>query len=108
MPIAEEVSDFATEKDITPRGKQTPTQIAESAAQSARAERTERHEEIIKKLEKVAKDFGFNPFKEEWSKLSVEDRSAIGLNERNRIGAIANSTPVEPMQTGRQPGADDE
>jgi RecT family len=108
MPIAEEVGDYAEEKDITPRSKTSPTQIAQNAAQSSRPERTERHEEIIKKLEAVAKQFGFDPFKEEWSKLPREDRAAIGLGERDRIGAIANSTPVEPMQTSREPGDNDE
>ncbi|WP_250481864.1 recombinase RecT [Caballeronia sp. NCTM5] len=108
MPIAEEVGDYMPEKDITPREKQTPTQIAQNAAQSARPERTERHAKIIKQLEEVAKQFGFDPFKEEWSKLPREDRAAIGLEERNRIGNLANATPVEPMQTSREPGADDE
>jgi hypothetical protein len=109
MPIAEEISDHESiEKDITPRAKQTPTQIAQAAQQSARPERTERHEKIIKQLEEVAKQFGFTPFKEEWSKLPREDRAAIGLGERDRIGNLANATPVEPMETSREPGADDE
>jgi RecT family len=102
MPIAEEVSDYQTEKDITPRGNQTPTQIAQKAAEAARPERTERHTEIIQALETVAKELGFEPFKEEWSKLSKEDRSAIGLRERDRIAEIANSTPVEPNEPGEK------
>lgn len=104
MPIAEEVGDYLpTERDITPREKQSPAQIAQSAAQSSRPERSEHHEKIIAALETVAKELGFEPFKEEWSKLSKEDRAAIGLNERNRIAEIANSTPVDPTD-----GASDE
>ncbi|MDR5784096.1 hypothetical protein QCE63_32260 [Caballeronia sp. LZ065] len=99
MPIAEEVGDYLpAERDITPREKQSPAQIAQSAAQSSRPERSEHHEKIIAALETVAKELGFEPFKEEWSKLSKEDRAAIGLNERNRIAEIANSTPVDPNE----------
>lgn len=116
IPIAEEVMDIEpVERDITPRA--TPAQIAHNAADSSRPARTERHDEIVKKLEDVARNLGFEPFKEEWSKLSRDDRAAIGLNERNRIGAIA-SAPVAQQQTDgapqddgagqREPGVDDE
>ncbi|MBR8279757.1 hypothetical protein [Burkholderia vietnamiensis] len=116
IPVAEEVMDIEpVERDITPRA--TPAQIAHNAADSSRPARTERHDEIVKKLEDVARNLGFEPFKEEWSKLSRDDRAAIGLNERNRIGAIA-SAPVAQKQTDgapqedgtgqREPGGDDE
>jgi hypothetical protein len=100
---AERIVDMGAAQEV----KRSPTEIAQRAAEDTRPKRTEYHDEVVKKLEKIAKEFGFEPFKEEWSKLSVEDRSAIGLNERNRIGAIANSTPVETTEQ-RQPGADDE
>ncbi|AVR10269.1 hypothetical protein [Burkholderia thailandensis] len=116
IAVAEEVMDIEpVERDITPRA--TPAQIAHNAADSSRPARTERHDEIVKKLEDVARNLGFEPFKEEWSKLSRDDRAAIGLNERNRIGAIA-SAPVAQKQTDgapqddgagqREPGGDDE
>lgn len=112
IAIAEEISDYPTEKDITP-AKQTPAQIAQSAADNSRPERTEHHMKIIAALETVAKELGFEPFKEEWSKLPKEDRAAIGLNERNRIAELANAQTVQPVDDApidgdRQPGADDE
>ncbi|MEX3972221.1 hypothetical protein [Paraburkholderia caribensis] len=112
IPVAEEVMDIEpVERDITPRA--TPKQIAQDAADKARPERTEHHAKLIAKLEGVALNLGFEPFKEEWSKLSKEDRSAIGLNERNRIAELANAQTVQPADDApadgdRQPGADDE
>lgn len=120
IAIAEEVMDYEPiEKDITP-GKQAPAQIAQKAADAARPARTERHDKIVSALETVAKDLGFDPFKEEWSKLPKEDRAAIGLRERDRIALLAgqpatpaaNQTVVDDdgvIENGsRQPGADDE
>ncbi|MEX3556557.1 MAG: hypothetical protein VB131_08510 [Burkholderia gladioli] len=117
IPVAEEVMDIEpVERDITPRA--TPAQIASSAATNARPARTAAHEQIIARLEGVARDLGFDPFKEEWTKLSKEDRSAIGLNERDRIAAIAGgpttqqqSSDAPPQDDGagqREPGGDDE
>jgi hypothetical protein len=108
IAIAEEVMDVEpVARDITPRA--TPTQIAQNAAETARPQRTERHAEIIAALETVAKELGFDPFKEEWSKLPKEDRAAIGLNERDRIAALANAQTVQPSDEGqRHPGDGDE
>lgn len=114
IAITEEVMDYSTiEKDITP-GKQAPAQIAQQAADKTRPERTERHVEIIANLEKISTELGFEPFKEEWSKLPRDDRAAIGLGERDRIAALA-GTQAQPAleappadDAQRQPGADDE
>lgn len=115
MSIREEVSDFThIEKDITP-AKQTPIQIAQKAADAVRPERTERHVSIIAALETVAKELGFEPLKEEWSKLQKEDRAAIGMVELNRIKEIALSGAVQTVDENgviengaREAGADDE
>jgi hypothetical protein len=117
IQIAEEVMDIPTEKDITPQ-KQTPAQIGQKAIDQARPERTARHDTIVAALEKVAKELGFEPFKEEWSKLPKEDRAAIGLRERDRITAISQSQPIDAKGTvdedgvienaTREAGADDE
>lgn len=118
IQIAEEVMDIAPEKDITPQ-KQAPAQIAQKAADAARPERTERHEAIIGALEKVAEELGFEPFKEEWTKLPKEDRAAIGLRERDRIALLAGQPPaatetvvdadgVVIENAEREPGGDDE
>lgn len=112
IPIAEEVMDIEPiEHDITPRA--TPAQIASNAATSARPARTEAHTKIIARLEEVARNLGFEPFKEEWSKLSRDDRAAIGLNERNRIAQLAggpqahqhpDSAPQDNGAGQREPG----
>jgi hypothetical protein len=115
IAITEEVMDYSTiEKDITP-GKQAPAQIAQQAAATTRPERTERHVEIIARLEKISVELGFEPFKEEWSKLPRDDRAAIGLGERDRIALLAGTAPdpqpavEDPADDAqRQPGADDE
>ncbi|MEX3630423.1 MAG: hypothetical protein VB138_14220 [Burkholderia sp.] len=104
IPITEEVIDIEpVERDITPRA--TPAQIASSAATNARPARTEAHTQIIARLEGVARNLGFDPFKEEWTKLSKEGRSAIGLNERDRIAAIAGG-PATQQQTDGAPQDD--
>lgn len=115
IPIAEEVMDIEPiEHDITPRA--TPAQIASNAATSARPARTEAHTKIIARLEEVARNLGFEPFKEEWSKLSRDDRAAIGLNERNRIAQLAGGPQAQQQTDGapqdegagqREPGSDD-
>lgn len=116
MPIAEEIMDVEhVERDITPRA--TPAQIAQNAADTARPARTEKHDAIVKRLEGIARELGFDPFKEEWSKLPKEDRAAIGTRERDRIAAIANAETVpqtdqaaegNQQDSGREPGGDDE
>jgi len=113
--VAEEAMDMPTEKDITPQ-KETPKQIGQKAIDQARPERTERHETIITALETVAKELGFEPFKEEWSKLPKEDRAAIGLRERDRIALLAAAPAAGPVvdadgvieNGAREAGADDE
>ncbi|WP_253195856.1 hypothetical protein [Burkholderia cenocepacia] len=73
----------------------------------------------MKKLEDVARNLGFEPFKEEWTKLSRDDRAALGLRERDRIAAIAGAPVVHQQTDGapqddghgagqREPGGDDE
>ncbi|KVS07795.1 RecT family recombinase [Burkholderia vietnamiensis] len=108
--------DYATGQPINMQ-RATPSQIAHNAAGNTRPARTERHDEIVKKLEDVARNLGFEPFKEEWSKLSRDDRAAIGLNERNRIAELAGAQQVQrqtdsaPQEDGagqREPGVDDE
>ncbi|SAL26138.1 recombinase RecT [Caballeronia telluris] len=98
MPIAEEVSDFATEKDITPRGKQTPTQIAQAAQQSAQIARTDKHENMIADLELIAKEGGPEPLAAAWGRMTKEDRKAIGPDELNRLKAMAGAEDVTPNE----------
>lgn len=106
--VAEEVMDIEVVNAPSSAGRRSPTQIAQNAAESARPPRTQRHEEIIKNLETVAKEWGFEPFKEEWSKLARDDRAAIGLSERDRISALAQSSTVESSAAQPAAGAGDE
>lgn len=111
----DELQDGEAHMNQNSSARQTPAQVAQRAADNARPQRTQRHTEIIAKLEKVAKELGFEPFKEEWTKLPKEDRAAIGTRERDRIAELANATTVpptdesqQPADAQRQPGADDE
>lgn len=114
----DELQDGAAYINQNPSAKQTPAQVAQRAADNARPQRTERHEKIIAALETVAKELGFEPFKEEWTKLPKEDRAAIGIRERDRIAELASAQTVQPSDAqpadepaglgDRQPGADDE
>lgn len=114
IQIAEEVGDYPTEKDITPT-RQTPTQIAQSAAEKARPALEDRHSDIITHLEGVAQQYGADALAESWSKLTKEDRKAIGADELNRLKNLAavdvetttEEQPAEPPAE-REPGSDDE
>jgi len=88
MPVAEEVMDLPP-IDITPHNA-PPAQVA--AASLPKVERTEAHTKMIEKLELLAYESGFETFKEAWAALPKEDRAAIGLSERDRIGAIGKET----------------
>lgn len=76
---------------------QTPKAVARPA-------RTERHDSMVADFETVAREQGFESFKEAWSRLSAEDRKAIGLAERDRIGAIGQETDAV-RQGGASQGA---
>jgi hypothetical protein len=115
IQIAEEVGDYPAERDITP-ARQTPTQIAQSAAETARPALENRHGDIIRHLESVAQQYGGDALSESWSKLTKEDRKAIGADELNRLKKLA-AVDVEPQTTEqsqeevpveREPGSDDE
>lgn len=115
IPIAEEVGDYPTEKDITP-AKPSPAQIAQSAAEKARPALEDRHAVIITNLEGIAKQYGAEALAESWSKLTKEDRKAIGADELSRLKNLA-ATDVQTTQEesqaedeppAREPGSDDE
>ncbi|HDR9081280.1 TPA: hypothetical protein QDA98_003891 [Burkholderia vietnamiensis] len=122
MGGAEEAMDYEPiERDITPRA--TPAQIARQAADSTHVERDDRHVDLIRNLEKVASEYGSDALAEAWSKLTKDDRKAIGTDELNRLKKLA-ATDATPQQEGcettrdaamqddgagqREPGVDDE
>lgn len=101
MPIAEEIADHAPiEKDITPRGKQSPTQIAQAAQQSAQITRTEKHKSMIADLELIAKEGGPEPLAAAWGRMTKEDRKAIGPDELNRLKSLAGAEDVATNDGG--------
>ncbi|MCA8427826.1 recombinase RecT [Burkholderia seminalis] len=96
--------DYGTGQPIsTPRA--TPTQIARQAADSTRVERDDRHVELIRNLEKVASEYGSDALAEAWSKLTKEDRKAIGTDELNRLKKLA-ATDATPQQEGHETARD--
>lgn len=108
IQIAEEVGDYPVEKDITP-ARQSPAQIAQQAADNARVERTDRHADIILDLETVANNYGSEALAEAWSKLTKEDRKAIGTKELERLKDIAGVEVIaDTVEEVREPGSDDD
>lgn len=92
IPQTEELLSYAPSAmspNELPRNA-TPSQIASAAA--PKAERTEAHDKIVAELEHVAFKEGFEAFKAKWAALPKDDRAAIGLTERDRIGAIGLET----------------
>ncbi|MFC4518582.1 recombinase RecT [Cupriavidus pinatubonensis] len=99
MPIAEEIGDYPTEKDITP-ARQTPAQIAQAALPQP-AERDDRLLNIIADLELVAKEGGAEPLANAWGGLTKEDRKAIGPDELNRLKSLTGEgEPEQEQQNG--------
>jgi hypothetical protein len=77
---------------------------------ATRPARTPRHDTLIAELEQTARAEGFEVFKTKWAALSKEDRAAIGLGERDRIGSIGQDSDeqrqAETATTGTGTGAD--
>jgi hypothetical protein len=65
-------------------------------AKVERPQRTERHAKLIAELEALARESGFDTFKDAWAAMPKEDRAAIGVAERDRIGAIGREHEPEP------------
>ena len=112
IQIAEEVSDYPAEKDITPSRHVSGAEIA-AAALPKPAERDDRLLGMIVDLEKVASDYGSEALAGAWANLTKEDRKAIGPNELTRlkqVAAVGETPPAtdEAQSEDRQPGGDDE
>lgn len=89
MPIAEEIMDIVAEAHASNRPYLA---VTAPIGDKPGATRTPEIEAKIGELEKVAKEKGFEAFKNEWSKLPKETRAAIGLNERDRIGELGTAS----------------
>ncbi len=88
----DELEEGAMNQDVLPRNA-PPAQVA--AASLPKVERTEAHLKLIEKLEMLAYESGFETFKEAWAALPKDDRAAIGIAERDRIGAIGAETDAK-------------
>ncbi|MEM5429372.1 recombinase RecT [Cupriavidus oxalaticus] len=106
MPIAEEIGDYPTEKDITP-ARQTPAQIA-TAALPQPAERDDRLNTIIADLEFIAQEGGAGSLADAWGgktklpcgvQMTVVERKALGSGELDRLKLM---TGEEEPQAGEQ------
>jgi len=74
------------------KGKKKLYEIKAMATQKAQIERparTDRHINMIADFELLAREQGFEAFKAAWERTAKEDRAAIGISERDRIGKIA-------------------
>lgn len=90
----DELEQIQPEKEINPARppRQTGTQAGEAArAQSAvKCDPAER-EALIEKLELIASEYGVEAYAEEWSKLSKDQRKAVGTPEHERLKKVAAS-----------------
>jgi hypothetical protein len=91
MPIAEEVMDIPTEKNVTPR--QSGVQIAEAARQTPIVESPDR-QNLIFDLEALASDQGIDAYEAAFKALSPMQRKLLGADEHNRLKAIAQNHNV--------------
>lgn len=101
IPIAEEIGDYPTEKDITPPRNAKPAEIAKAALPKP-AERDERLTTIIGDLEFIAQEGGAASLGDAWSgksklpcgvQMTPADRKAIGNAELDRLKALAECEP---------------
>lgn len=92
----DELQDGADMGIGRPPANASATQIAAAAA--AKVERTDKHAKLIQDLEMLAYNEGFEAFKAKWASLPKEDRAAIGLGERDRIGAVGQETDAKAKE----------
>lgn len=87
------------EKELNPL-RQTGTQAAESARKivpPANEVEDDARKALIARLEMVAKEYGIEPYAEEWSKLTKQQRKMVGGDEHERLkGLAATKKPKEP------------
>lgn len=89
------------EKEINPQPKrQTGTQAAEAAKQSAAAQfDPAERAELVANLEKIATEYGTDAYAETWSKLSKLERHMVGADEHARLKVVAASIAGNASET---------
>lgn len=88
------------EVEINPITKrQSGAQVAEAARQSAVEYDPEARAKLLETLENVAEQYGVEAYAEEWSKLTKEQRKAIGAAEHERLKKVAASIQAESVET---------
>jgi len=113
------------EREINPL-RQTGAQAAETARKlpaPANEAEADARAALITRLEMVAKEYGIEPYAEEWSKLTKQQRKMVGGDEHERLKGLAATKSPKPApgvsdaapadsagatdQPQREPGADD-
>ena len=97
MAIVEEVRDYPEEKDITPQRNASPAQIAQAALPQP-AERDDRLLNMIADLELVAQEGGAESLAAAWSRMTKEDRKAIGPDELARLKSLTGEVEPEAQE----------
>lgn len=89
------------EKEINPQPKrQTGTQAAEQAKQSAAAQFDPAERAVmVSNLEKIATEYGTEAYAETWSKLTKQERHMIGADEHARLKIVAASIAGDSAET---------
>lgn len=98
---AEVIADFQPEKEINPQPKrQTGTQAAEQAKQSAAAQFDPAERAVmVSNLEKIATEYGTEAYAETWSKLTKQERHMVGADEHARLKIVAASIAGDSAET---------
>jgi hypothetical protein len=91
----------SSERDITPR---TPAEFGAAALPQAGAS-IDRNT-LIRDLEHVARSKGPEPFKAAWKALTVDEKAAIGIPERDRIKMLADMAVAPEPDPEDAPTAD--
>jgi hypothetical protein len=86
IPQTEEVLMYQRIENSALPPNASGAQVAAAAA--PKVERTDKHASQIADLELIARGQGFDAVVAAWGRLSKEDRIAIGIPERDRIGEI--------------------
>lgn len=97
----DELDQIPAEKEINPQPKrQTGTQAAEQAKQSAAAQfDPAERATLVSNLEKIATEYGTDAYAETWSKLTKLERHMVGADEHARLKNVAASIAGDAAET---------
>lgn len=76
-------------RDLFPTGQHIDEEAGRRIAQWAAGGLSERHQTMVRELERTAKEAGREAMVETWKSLDKSDRVAIGIAHRDRIAGLA-------------------